>query len=106
MKRYVFSFLVGICALGAMMVLTACPDSEDDGGGNYACSYEYRRTDGCDGYGFGAWESGCYDINADNYWISPEEVCDNMTDGGAWCEAGCCVSSQYQNVSLSSGSCP
>jgi hypothetical protein len=106
MKTAVLSVLMLVCVLFIMVVLAGCPASEDEGGGNYACSYEERRTDGCDGYGFGSWESGCYDINADNYVISPEEVCDNLTDGGLWCEAGCCVDAQYQNVSLSSGSCP
>lgn len=106
MKTTVPSTLLAISALFFFLVLTACPDPEDDDGGNYACAYEKRSTDGCDGYGFGSWESGCYDFNSDNYYISAQEVCNNMTDGGLWCEAGCCVDTQYQNVSLSSGNCP
>lgn len=91
--------MIGVVAL----LLKGC--DEDDGGGLYACSYEKSTTDGCDGYGFGPWEPGCVSINADDYYISPEEVCGNITDGGQHCQAGCCVSARYQNVHLDSGGC-
>jgi len=99
--------LIGVIALGLMTIVGTGGNGDDgDEGGIYACSYEKRGTDGCDGYGWGAWEAGCYQFNSEDYYISPEEVCANITDGGLFCQAGCCVDSEYRNVQLTSGSCP
>lgn len=75
------------------------------GSGNFACSYDKRVTDGCDGYGFGDWEYDCVTFNEDDYVITPEEVCGNITDGGYFCEADCCIDTEFQNVDLFEGSC-
>lgn len=77
----------------------------DGGSGDFACSYETRVTDGCDGYGFGDWTAECVSFNADDYVITAEEVCNNITTGGVFCQAGCCVDSEFRNVSLTSGFC-
>jgi len=94
-----------VLAFGALCLLGGCGGG-DEGSGQFACQYEERTTDGCDGYGFGAWESECTSFNADDYWISAQEVCSNITDGGVHCEAGCCVDFEFRNVVLTSGSCP
>ncbi|HSA58637.1 MAG TPA: hypothetical protein VLJ37_03025 [bacterium] len=75
------------------------------GSGAFACSFDKRVTDGCDGYGFGPWESGCETFNEDDYVITPDEVCANITDGGYFCEAGCCIDTEFQNISLAEGNC-
>jgi hypothetical protein len=102
-KSRIALFIIGILFLTAMYA--ACGSAEGGGDGDYACSYETRSTDGCDGYGFGDWEEECFSFNADDYFITPQEVCDNVTTGGVFCEAGCCVDFEFRNVSLDSGFC-
>lgn len=75
------------------------------GSGNFACSYEKRVTDGCDGMGFGEFETECISFNEDDYVITPEEVCNNITESGVFCEADCCIDTEFRNVELTEGSC-
>lgn len=105
MKVYRISFLALALILLASIYAGCGSESEEDGG-NYACSFETRVTDGCDGYGFGDWQEECFSFNADDYYITPQEVCDNVTTGGYYCEAGCCIDTEFRNVQLSSGTCP
>lgn len=93
--------LVLLCT--AALLAPACTGEEST---IYACQYEERTTDGCDGYGFGPWESVCYQFDSEDYYITPQEVCGNVTEPGLHCQAGCCVDFQYQNVNLSQGTCP
>lgn len=95
-------------ALGILLfclMLAGCGGGGGDGDGYFACSYEKRVTDGCDGYGFGDWTEECFSFNSDDYYITAEEVCDNVTTGGYFCEAGCCIDTEFRNVNLSSGDC-
>jgi hypothetical protein len=70
--------------------------------GYYTCSYEKRVTDGCDGYGFGEWQADSFSFNSDDYYIEPSEVCANVTTGGEYCEAGCCIDAEFRDVQLTS----
>jgi len=103
MRKYISLSSVIVIQLFALLFV-GCGGGGDSGG-NYACSYEKRVTDGCDGYGFGAWETECFSFNSDDYKITPEEVCDNMTTGGYNCEANCCIDAEFRNIDLSSGFC-
>ena len=86
----------------ATLIIPACAG---EGSTIYACSFEERTTDGCDGFGFGPWESECFEFDSEDYNISPQEVCGNVTEPGLHCQAGCCVDFDYQNVDLSNGTC-
>lgn len=77
----------------------------EDGGGTYACSYEERQTDGCDGYDFGEWLYECQEFNADDYYITPSEVCANLTEDGLYCTGGCCIDYEVRSVELGPGTC-
>ena len=88
-----------------LFVAVLAPACSGEGTTIYACRYEERTTDGCDGYGFGPWESACYEFDADDYYITPQEVCGNVTESGLHCQAGCCVDFDYQNVDLEPGGC-
>jgi len=98
--------LVILMSFIAALAVSLAGCGSDGGGGQYACSYEERRTDGCDGYGFGSWTEECFTFNADDYYISPEQVCANVTSSGLECTSTCCVDFDFQNVQLTSGSCP
>lgn len=98
------SILMALAILCLISTYAACGGEGDDGG-DYACSYETRRTDGCDGYGWGDWVAECFSFNADDYVITPQQVCDNVTEGGLFCEAGCCVDFEFRNASLTQGFC-
>ena len=99
MRTYSLPILV-IGFVVFVLTLTGCGGGGGDG--YYTCSYDKRVTDGCDGYGFGAWEQQSFSFNSDDYYITPDEVCANVTDGGLHCEAGCCVDAEFSNVDLSS----
>ena len=71
----------------------------------YACSYEQRKTDGCDGQGFEAWVSECFEFDTEDYNITASEVCGNVTNAGLFCQAGCCIDYEYRSVDLSRGTC-
>jgi hypothetical protein len=107
MKSIVKSLLL----LALASVATACGGGGGDsaggssGGTNYACSYESRHT-GCNNSVYTAWTEGCFSFNSENYNISPQQVCTNVTTGGLACAAGCCITTQYQHVALNAGSCP
>lgn len=103
MRKYKSSFWALVII--TFTVLLASCGGVGDSDGNFACYYETRVTDGCDGYGFGDWEEECYSFNSDDYYITPEEVCDNVTSGGYYCEAGCCIDKEFRNVELTSGFC-
>ncbi|HEX5037831.1 MAG TPA: hypothetical protein VFX30_11795 [bacterium] len=102
-------FAAGFLALAAFYSAgpAGCGGEGSSGGGdgNFACSYEKRVTDGCDGFGFGEWEADCFYFNEDDYTITPEEVCDNITEGGVTCEADCCIDTEFRNVELNEGFC-
>lgn len=97
--------LLAVAFVAFALVFSSCGGG-GDGDGWYACSYEKRVTDGCDGYGWGDWVSECFAFNSEDYYISPEQVCANVTEGGLFCQAGCCVDSEFRNVSLTEGDCP
>jgi len=78
---------------------------DDGAGGTYACAYEERRTDGCDGTGWQDWEYECVEFNADDYYITPGEVCANLTESGLYCEAGCCIDYEHRSIDLHKGTC-
>lgn len=92
-----------VTAVLALMAL-ACNFQEEDT--TYSCAYEESKTDGCDGMGFGPYVAECFEFDSEDYNISAQEVCDNVTTPGLYCEAGCCIDYRYQNVSLSHDSCP
>ena len=91
-------------AVLAACLLCACGGGGDGGGGNYACSYESRHT-GCGDSVWTDWEAACVSINSDDYVITPQEVCDNLTAGGEFCDAGCCIDTEFRNVEFTSGDC-
>jgi hypothetical protein len=99
-----------IVVLSLTALIASCGEDEDEdgeggGGGIYACSYEKRGT-GCNNYIFGAWEAGCDQFNSADYYITPEQVCANLTSGGLWCGGtSCCITTEYQNVILVAGTC-
>ncbi len=97
---------LALVVLGASLLCTClfCACGGGDGGGNYACSYESRHT-GCNNSTWTEWEAECFSFNSDDYYITPEEVCANVTDGGVYCEAGCCIDTEFRNVDLSAGDC-
>jgi len=99
------STLILVSTLLCSLVIAGCGGGGGDGSGYFACSYETRVTDGCDGYGFGEWTEECFSFNSDDYYITAEEVCDNITSGGYFCEAGCCIDTEFRNVSLTQGDC-
>ncbi len=86
------------------LAATACTGGEDETPIR-CCSYDERSTDGCDGAGFGPWQSLAFEFDADDYVISAEEVCDNVTQSGLFCEGGCCIDYEYRNVILKKGEC-
>ena len=96
MKTFIGLFLLLLC-------LSACDDEED--GGIYCCSFEENKTDGCDGMGWEGWNFESVEFNSDDYYITPDEVCDNQTEAGLFCQSSCCIDYQYQNIELSKGSC-
>jgi hypothetical protein len=97
----------GLLALASLYSAgpAGCGGEGGSGGGDFACSYDKRVTDGCDGFGFGEFESECISFNEDDYTISPDEVCSNLTEGGVFCESDCCIDTEFQNVELTEGSC-
>jgi len=76
-----------------------------DAGGVYACSYEQRRTEGCSASTWQSWAAECVEFNADDYYISPEEVCGNLTSDDLYCEAGCCIDYEHRSIELTQGTC-
>lgn len=102
---------VGLLALGALYSAgpAGCGGDGGSGGGggdgNFACFFEKRVTDGCDGAGFGEFEPDCVYFNEDDYVITPEEVCDNITESGVTCESDCCIDTEFRNVELVEGFC-
>jgi len=102
---------LGLLALGALYSAgpAGCGGEGGSGGGggdgDFACFYEKRVTDGCDGFGFGDWEEDCVYFNEDDYTITPEEVCGNITEPGVTCESDCCIDTEFQSVELVEGFC-
>jgi len=98
-----FSKVMTVVLLGIFSsIWTACGD---DSGGSYACAYEQRRTEGCDAQTWGDWAYECVGFNSDDYYITPAEVCANLTESGLYCEAGCCIDYEHRNIDLHKGSC-
>lgn len=100
--------LTGMLLAGLLLglvSLSAGGCAHEQGGGYYSCSYEQSRTDGCDGMGFEPYVWECVDFNSDDYWISPEEVCANITDDSPYCQGGCCIDYRFRNVYLTKGTC-
>lgn len=91
-------------ALLATVLLAACGGGSEESS-IYACSYEKRVSQTCNRYDYGAWSSGCRTFNADDYTISAQQVCANLTTGGLHCASTCCIDSQYRSAALQSGSC-
>lgn len=97
-----------IAPLAASLIIlalswSACGD--DGGGGTYACAYEQRRTEGCSAASWQDWVYECVEFNADDYFITPEEVCANLTEDGLFCQAGCCIDYEHRSIDLNRGSC-
>lgn len=111
MKRAEKAAVLGLMAatfLTLASLYTAGPAGCGGGSGedrNFACSFEKRVTDGCDGFGFGEWEADCFYFNEDDYTITAEEVCANFTEGGVTCASDCCIDTEFQNVELNEGFC-
>lgn len=85
--------------------VTSCGNGDGDGGTQYACSYQKRSSQTCNHYDWGAWQSGCITFNSNDLTVSPQQYCDNLTTGGTYCAAGCCIDTQYQNKNLRQGTC-
>jgi hypothetical protein len=98
--------IMAVMALAVSVLALSCGGG--DGGGQQACSYERRSSETCNHYDWGSWEADCYSFNMDDYveGVTAQEVCDNLTEGGTTCELDCCIDVQYQNVTVSGGSCP
>lgn len=73
--------LVAAVATGAALV-HGCGGSGNEGGTRYACAYEKRASQTCNRSDYGAWTRGCSAFDADNYTVTPQQVCQNMTSGG------------------------
>ena len=101
MKRSINLLLQALCA---SLLLCACGGGGDDAS-LYACAYEKRSSQTCNHYDWGAWVAGCTGFNADDYHITAQQVCSNLTQGGTHCASSCCIDSQYRNVALREGSC-
>ena len=90
----------------ATLLVSACGGGDDDDGPkNYACRYQTRHSNCNQAAPTGPFTAGCFQFDANNYNISPQQVCNNVTSGGTSCSATCCVVTQYQNASLSAGNC-
>jgi hypothetical protein len=101
--RNLFGGAVLAAVLGVMSITgVGCGD---DSGGYYACSYEQRRTEGCSATTWGSWAYECVDFNSDDYYITPQEVCANLTSDDLYCEAGCCIDYEHRSIDLSPGTC-
>ena len=95
-----------ILALVSVAMLVGCGSDSGGGGSVYACNYE-KRTTGCGGGDYGAWEAYCYEFDMDDYlegW-TPERVCDKFSGSDTSCAAGCCINIQYQSNEVSKGEC-
>jgi hypothetical protein len=102
-ERAIWWAVMVLAGAGAMVFMAGC--LEDDGG-SYCCRYEERHT-GCGGAGWSDWEKGAFSFNIDDYregW-TPEKVCDKFTGSDTSCGGGCCITIQYRNNQLTSGSC-
>jgi hypothetical protein len=112
MKRGMHKLGWSVIMMLLVVTLSACggSGSGDGGGTTYTCSWEERHT-GCDGYGYGEWHSECYHFDSEDYYITPQEVCDNHTpdtsDPVCTQSGSCCIYTQTRNASLvHGGSCP
>lgn|GEM_PF-2467163 len=98
------SALLAMGFLAFALVFSSCGGG-GDGNGWYSCSYETRHT-GCNNYDYTDWEAECVSINSEDYYITPQEVCDNLTENTTTCEAGCCVTSEFRDKTFAEGECP
>ncbi|BDI03618.1 hypothetical protein CATMQ487_05880 [Sphaerotilus microaerophilus] len=94
-----------LCWIFVSVSLVACGGGDSDSS-VYACTYQKRTSQTCNRYDYGAWTSGCRSFNVDDYTISAQQVCSNLTKGGLYCASSCCIDSEYRSVSLTSGTCP
>jgi hypothetical protein len=85
------------------IVATSCGDGE---GEVFCCRYEKRST-GCGGTGWKAWQSESHEFNLDDYkegWDA-QRVCDKFSGSDTECGGSCCINVEYRNTQLSSGGC-
>ncbi|MDN5216473.1 hypothetical protein QQ020_30675 [Fulvivirgaceae bacterium BMA12] len=78
--------------------------SEDEGPSCFKCVYEKRST-GCGGSGFGAWEEGSSEHDASTIRddLTPQSYCDLVYPASDLaCELNCCISFQFKNVVVAS----
>lgn len=92
-----------LAASSAAALVNGCGGSDADT--RYACSYEKRVSQTCNRTDYGAWSRGCSAFDADNYNITPQQVCQNITRGGLHCASSCCIDSEFRSVSLAGGTC-
>jgi hypothetical protein len=93
-----------------MVLVAGCGDGDGDSDGYFSCLFERRKTTGCDGQGFGSWESGCarYDFEL-REGLSREQACREYAPAGGdlHCQAGCCIRYEFRNVRVGSlSACP
>lgn len=94
-----------LAAASATALVHSCGGSGGEADTRYACSYEKRVSQTCNRTDYGAWTRGCSAFDADNYTITPQQVCQNITSGGLHCASSCCIDSQFRSVSLAGGTC-
>ncbi len=107
-RRFLRILVSCILVLFVICLSFGCADttgSDDSGDADYAVTAEKRRTSGCDGYGWEAWKSVCYEFNSGDYNISPEEVKNNLTKSELYCASGCCIDFEFRNIVMTEGTC-